>query len=190
MAMTTILAYGAALLLTLCLAAWLTPRAWWRRANARAFVVLAGGTLLFGTLLRTAIAPAPSGAPMAEALRADTPARRQLPVAGQRYRAWDNLNLRAGVGVGARRLATLPAGSQVRASGRHQGDWWQVSAVVDGRLREGWASSLWLRRADEAGSRFVGTVQSHGVEVQALGALGRPDPHEAEGLVHRHREVR
>lgn len=190
MAMTTILAYGGALLLTLCLAAWLTPRAWWRRANARAFAVLAGGTLLFGTLLRMAIAPAPAGAPMADALRADIPARGQLPVAGQRYRAWDNLNLRVGVGVGARRLATLPAGSQVRASGRHQGDWWQVSAVVDGRLREGWASSLWLRRADEAGSRFVGTVQSHGIEVQALGALGRPDPHEAEGLVHRHREVR
>lgn len=185
--MTTILAYGAALLLSLCLAAWLTPRAWWRRANARAFAVLAGGTLLFGTLLRMAVAPAPAEAPVAQLPAA---AHGQLPVAGQRYRAWDNLNLRAGVGVGARRLATLPAGSQVRASGRHQGDWWQVSAVVDGRLREGWASSLWLRRADEAGSRFVGTVQSHGVEVQTLGALGRPDPHETEGLVHRHREVR
>jgi hypothetical protein len=37
----------------------------------------------------------------------------------------------------------------VTATGRRRGDWWQVSAVVDGRRLEGWASSLWLRRADE-----------------------------------------
>ncbi len=28
-------------------------------------------------------------------------------------------------------------------------DWWQVRATVDGEAVEGWASSLWLRRADE-----------------------------------------
>jgi hypothetical protein len=184
--MTTILAYGAALLLTLCLAAWLTPSSWWRRANARALAVLAGGTVLIGALLHATFAPREAAVP-AQALAA-LPG--QLPVAGQRYRAWDHLNLRADVGVGARRLAVLPAGTQVTASGRHRGDWWEVSAVVEGRRRDGWASSLWLRRADEAGSRFVGVLQPHRVEVQALGALGRADPHEAEGLVDRHREVR
>ena len=177
--MMTILAYGAALLLTLCLAAWLTPRSWWRRANARALTVLAGGTLLIGTLLQAVLAP-PQAASTQEA-------RGPLPVAGQRYRAWDNLNLRSNIGVGSHRLAVLPAGTQVTASGRHQGDWWEVSALVDGRRQDGWASSLWLRRADEAGSRFF---QPHRVEVQALGALGRADPRETEGLVDRHREIR
>lgn len=177
--MMTILAYGAALLLTLCLAAWLTPRSWWRRANARAFAVLTGGTLLIGTLLHALFAP-PQAAPEQEL-------HGQLPVAGQRYRAWDHLNLRSDVGVGSQRLAVLPAGTRVTASGRHQGDWWEVSALVDGRRQDGWASSLWLRRADEAGSRFL---QPHRVEVQAPGALGRADPRETEGLVDRHREVR
>ncbi len=176
--MTTILAYGAALLLTLCLAAWLTPRGWWRRANARALAVLAGGTILIGTLLNTVFAP-PQAVQVA--------AQGQLPVAGQRYRAWDNLNLRSSVGVGSRRLAVLPAGTRVTASGRHQGDWWEVSAIVAGQRQDGWASSLWLRRADEAGSRFL---EAHGVEVQPLHALGRADPNEAEGLVDRYREVR
>jgi len=179
--MATLLAYGAALLLTLCLAAWLTPRSWWRRANARALAVLAGGTLLIGTLLHTLFAPAQPAPQIAAA------AHGQLPVAGQRYRAWDNLNLRSSVGVGSQRLAVLPAGARVTASGRHQGDWWEVSALVNGRRQDGWASSLWLRRSDEAGSRFV---EAHRVEIQALDALGRADPHEAEGLVDRHREVR
>ncbi len=176
--MIAALAYAAALLVTLCLAAWLTPRSWWRRANARACAVLAGGTLAVGTLLHAAFAPPAAPEPGLQG---------RLPVAGQRYRAWDNLNLRSDVGVGSHRLAVLPAGAQVTASGRHQGDWWEVSAVVDGRRQDGWASSLWLRRADEASSRFL---EPHRVEVQALGALGRADPREAEGLVDRHREVR
>jgi len=183
--MSAVLAYGAALLATLCLAAWLTPRSWWRRANARALAVLAGGTLVIGTLLHGALAPGKQAAPTQAALAPGAPG--QLPVASQRYRAWDNLNLRSSVGVGSRRLAVLPAGARVTASGRHQGDWWEVSALVDGRRQDGWASSLWLRRADEAGSRFL---EPHRVEVQALGALGRADPNEAEGLVDRHREVR
>jgi hypothetical protein len=37
----------------------------------------------------------------------------------------------------------------VVASGGVHGDWWQVNAEVDGRMRSGWASSLWLRRGDE-----------------------------------------
>ncbi|MCD2516466.1 SH3 domain-containing protein [Massilia sp. G4R7] len=180
--MSLFLAYGAALLATLCLAAWLTPRSWWRRANARALAVLAGGTLLIGTLLHALFAPMQQAKPAPLSA-----AQGQLPVPGARYRAWDNLNLRSDVGVGSRRLAVLPAGAQVTASGRHQGDWWEVSATVEGRRHQGWASSLWLRRADEAGSRFF---QAHRIEEQALGALGRADPHEAERLVDRHREIR
>jgi hypothetical protein len=37
----------------------------------------------------------------------------------------------------------------VTATGATEGDWWRVRAHVDGRALEGWASSLWLRRADE-----------------------------------------
>jgi hypothetical protein len=48
-------------------------------------------------------------------------------------------------------MLVLPAGSVVRATGRRDGDWWQVTAEADGQRFEGWASSLWLRRADERG---------------------------------------
>ena len=84
--------------------------------------------------------------------RAATPAAPPLaeaPVAGAQYRVRDHLNLREHTGIDARRLAVVPAGTRVTATGRRRGDWWQVSAVVDGRRLEGWASSLWLRRADE-----------------------------------------
>ncbi len=140
----TIAAYGAGLLLTLCLAARLTPRAWWRRANARALAVLVCGTALLGGLLHALLAP-DAGAPAARLL-ADADA----PVAGARYRVRDHLNLREETGVGGRRLAVVPAGAQVTATGRRRGDWWQVSATVDGRRLDGWTSSLWLRRTDEA----------------------------------------
>jgi len=143
---TTIAAYGAGLLLTLVLAAFLTPRAWWRRANARAAAVLVCGTALLGGLLHAALRPEPSlqaaALPAAHVLA-------EAPVAGARYRARDHLNLRDGTGINARRLAVVPAGSRVTATGRQRGDWWQVSAVVDGRRVDGWASSLWLRRGDE-----------------------------------------
>jgi hypothetical protein len=46
-------------------------------------------------------------------------------------------------------VLVLPAGSVVRATGRRDGDWWQVSVRFEGQRFEGWASSLWLRRADE-----------------------------------------
>ena len=148
--MSTFAAYAAGLLLTLCLAAWLTPRAWWRRPNARALAVLVGGTALLGGLLHLAAGPGEPEAAAPPALAAD----RDAPVAGGRYRAWDHVNLRADAGIGARRLAVVPAGSLVEATGRRAGDWWQVSAVVGGRRMEGWASSLWLRRADEAAARL------------------------------------
>ena len=143
---TTLAAYAAGLLLTLCLAAWLTPRSWWRRANARALAVLVCGTALLGGLLHAVSGPAAPS--RAAALAAASPD--EAPVAGAHYRVRDHLNLREDTGIGARRLAVVPAGTRVTATGRRRGDWWQVSAEVDGRRLDGWASSLWLRRADEA----------------------------------------
>ena len=72
------------------------------------------------------------------------------PASGLRYRVYDDLNLRAAKGTGARRIAIVPAGSVVTTTGIRDGDWWQVSARVGGKEISGWSSSLWLRRADEA----------------------------------------
>jgi hypothetical protein len=146
MSMTTLAAYGAALALSLILAAWLTPRAWWRRPNLKALAVLGGGTLAFGALFAAWIGeprPALAAAPALMAQPAGSPA------AGASYLVVDELNLRDGRGIRAQRLAVLPAGSRVTATGAAEGDWWRVRARVDGRALEGWASSLWLRRADE-----------------------------------------
>jgi hypothetical protein len=139
-------AFGAGLLLTLCVCAWLTPRAWWRRPNARAAGLLAGGTLAVGAALLALFGP-----PQAETLASDEPvlAASDAPVAGARYRVHDALNLRAAGGVDAERLLVVPAGSRLTATGRRDGDWWQVRGTVNGATVEGWASSLWLRRADE-----------------------------------------
>ena len=141
--LTLLACHGAALLLTLALAARLTPRDWWRRANARALAVLVAGTGAFGTALWWWAAPAE---PLPQAALA---ARLDAPLPGRSYRVADALNLRASVGVGSARVAVLPAGSVVTATGRQDGDWWRVSAEVEGVAVEGWASSLWLRRADE-----------------------------------------
>lgn len=142
--LSTIAAYGAGLLLTLCLAAWLTPRGWWRRPNARALAVLVCGTALLGGLLHAVLRPDPAPPALAHA------ARQEAPVAGAHYRVREHLNLREDTGIHARRLAVVPAGTRVTVTGLRRGDWWQVSAVVDGRRLDGWASSLWLRRADES----------------------------------------
>lgn len=138
--------FGAALLATLVLAARCTPQAWWRRPNARALAVLVLGTSLIGGALWWWLAPPPAAASTAA-----PPVHGPAPLAGQRYRVADALNLRAGHGVGARRVLVLPAGSVVRATGRRDGDWWQVSHAAGGRRVDGWASSLWLRRAEERG---------------------------------------
>lgn len=147
-------AFGLGLAATLVLAAWLTPRAWWRRPNLRALLVLAGGTWGLGSLAAmmlpaqaatTAmafVAPQVAVASLAAPL---VPA--QAPV--QTYRAHRDINLRSGPGTGSRRIAIIAAGTSVEASGRRDGDWWQLSATVDGRRQLGWASSLWLRRNDE-----------------------------------------
>lgn len=151
--MPILLAHGAALLLTLCACARLTPRAWWRRPTARALGLLGAGTFGGGALLLAlaghgqlagpALAPTDPGPADAAAAVAGPP----LP--GARYRAHDALNLRTASGVGAARLLVVPAGSRVVATGRAEGDWWQVRASLGGKQVQGWASSLWLRRADE-----------------------------------------
>ena len=142
---------AAALVLTLVLAAFLTPRHWWRRANARALAVLAGGTALFGYLFMLGASTwFPPPAPLA-LVASITPASIVAPI--HTYRVFDDLNVRAASGTGAARIAVVPAGANVTTTGRRDGDWWEVTATVDGRPVTGWASSLWLRRADEVQRR-------------------------------------
>jgi uncharacterized protein YgiM (DUF1202 family) len=141
----TAAAFALALVATLVLAAWLTPRAWWRRANVRALAFLCAGTFGIGALLLWVLEPAP----VAHAATLPAIAPEPLPAASD-YRAYDDLNLRDGTGVSAKRVAVVPAGASVTATGERKGDWWQVSARVDGREVRGWVSSLWLRRPDEA----------------------------------------
>ena len=144
----------AGLLATLVLAAFATPRQWWRRANARALAFLATGTLgIAAVLLWLAGEPLHlkstmlAAAPTVSSDRAE--GRPAAPFAGRSYRVYDDLNLRSAGGVGSPRMAVVPAGSTVVATGERTGEWWRVKARVHGREFEGWASSLWLRRADE-----------------------------------------
>lgn len=149
----TVAAFCAALVATLVLAAWLTPRAWWRRPNARALAVLLAGTVGIGSALlwlfdvRPPVQLASSNTVVPE--KTGTHAE---PLATRRssYVTYDNLNLRTGTGVSARRVAVVPAGAAVTPTGTRNGDWWEVSARVDGREQRGWVSSLWLRKDDEA----------------------------------------
>jgi hypothetical protein len=149
----TVAALCAGLLATLVLAAFVTPRQWWRRANARALAFLATGTLgIAAVLLWLAGEPASlgagramlAGAPVVSSARASA-----APSAGRSYRVHDDLNLRSASGVGSQRMAVVPAGATVVATGEQTGEWWRVRARIAGRDFEGWASSLWLRRADE-----------------------------------------
>ena len=135
------LVWIGALAATLVLAAWCTPRTWWRRPNLRALGVVAGGTLGFGLLFAALLPAAPVPAPV------PAPTVRAGPAAGARYRVVDDLNLRADRGVRAARMRVLRAGTVVSATGATDGDWWRVR--VEGSAAEGWASSLWLRRTDE-----------------------------------------
>ncbi|NML60882.1 SH3 domain-containing protein [Massilia sp. RP-1-19] len=135
--MTTFAAYGIGLLVTLALASMLTPASWWRRLNARAMALVVAGTWGIGAMLAAAM-PAPGPAPVS---RYEQPARH--------YQVFRALNLRDGTGTSAKRLAVVPAGAIVAATGMRDGDWWQVRARIGGAQVTGWASSLWLRRADE-----------------------------------------
>jgi hypothetical protein len=152
----TVAALCAGLLATLVLAAFVTPRQWWRRANARALAFLGAGTLgIAAVLLWLAGEPASLGADRAMLAAASaqqierTEEESAAPSAGRSYRVHDDLNLRSASGVGSRRVAVVPAGATVVATGEQTGEWWRVRARVEGRDFEGWASSLWLRRADE-----------------------------------------
>lgn len=149
--MFTVAAYLVALAVTLVLARYCTPRQWWRRANARALAVLAAGTFGLGSaLLWAGQAPArANAAPTAFAPAAID----EKPESGVVYVVWDDLNLRASRAVSAPRLGVVRAGATVSATGRSQGDWWELDARVGGRQVRGWASSLWLRRPDEARRR-------------------------------------
>jgi hypothetical protein len=140
----TLVAFAAGLVATLMLASMFTPAHWWRRANARAAAILLGGTWGIGTLflwmLQAPTPPAPLAISVAAAPR----------LAGGEYRTYRSLNVRSSTGTGAEKLAVLPAGAVVTATGVRDGDWWQVRTQLDGKPVSGWASSLWLRRADES----------------------------------------
>jgi hypothetical protein len=141
-------AYGVGLVATLVLAAFLTPSSWWRRANARALAVTAGGTLAIGSTLAWLFAP-PAAAHAAPLPTVAAAPLHDAPEAGARYRVYDDLNLRSSRSVGAQRVGVIPTGAIIIATGQHAGDWWEITAIVRGRPVCGWASSLWLRRIDE-----------------------------------------
>ena len=147
------LAWAGALALTLVLAAWCTPRTWWRRPNLRALAVLGGGTLAFGLLLSMLM---PATPPPVQPARAALATLAAGPEADAHYRVVDDLNLREDRGVRAVRMRVLPAGTVVSATGATDGDWWRVRARVGGHPVEGWANSLWLRRADEVRPAHAG----------------------------------
>ncbi|MES2152016.1 MAG: SH3 domain-containing protein [Pseudomonadota bacterium] len=130
-------AYAAALVITLVLAAFLTPAHWWRRANARAAALLVVGTWGIGGLI-SGVLVQPQKVEGATLFH---------PTGS--FRVYQDLNLRAASGTAALRVAVVPAGALVTSTGAHEGDWWELSASVDGKPVRGWASSLWLRRPDE-----------------------------------------
>jgi hypothetical protein len=112
---------------------------------------VAGGTWGIGSLLMALLPTLAPGDAMA-AVQGHRPALAGAEVeveAKYSYRVFDDLNLRNAKGIGARRIAVVPAGTRVSATGLRDGDWWQVRAKVNGREVVGWSSSLWLRRADE-----------------------------------------
>lgn len=152
----TIAAVAAGLLVTLMLAAWLTPAHWWRQLNARAIAVVGLGTWGIASLilwLAQAGTPALASTPPVRVSSGITPLSLKPADAGRSYRVHEDLNLRAAKGTASRRIAVVPAGTVVTTTGARDGDWWQLSARVDGKDVEGWSSSLWLRRTGEGGAR-------------------------------------
>ncbi|MTV39868.1 SH3 domain-containing protein [Duganella radicis] len=168
-------AFAAGLIITLFLAAYLTPRGWWRRPNARALFIMVAGAWGFGSLiLYAAHAAASGGDHLAQASPGTSPAgppppQAALPAgavgggtlapgdiagsaaatAGRAFRVHRDLNLRAAPGVHAARVGVVPAGAIVTPTGVHDGDWWQIKATIGHSEQTGWASSLWLRRSGE-----------------------------------------
>ncbi|MYM88755.1 SH3 domain-containing protein [Rugamonas sp. FT82W] len=161
-------AFAAGLVITLFLAAYLTPRQWWRRPNARALLIMVAGAWAFGSLIlyaahggqgedeatlaqdRTAEARAITAAAAAREAAARASALASAPlIAGQPFAVYRDLNLRVAAGVHAARLVTVPAGATVTPTGARNGDWWQIRASVAGHESTGWVNSLWLRRSGE-----------------------------------------
>ena len=154
-------AFATGLVLTLFLAAYLTPNQWWRRANARALLIMVVGAWGFGSLILYAVQgtrPVAAGTLNYSANRASatksttTSGVAPLPpelIAGRPFQVHRDLNVRAAAGVHAARLITVPAGATVTPTGVREGDWWQVTTSANGREQTGWVSSLWLRRGGE-----------------------------------------
>ena len=159
-------AFPAGLVITLFLAAYLTPHQWWRRANARALLIMVVGAWGFGSLILYAFqgaAPVAAGtlanaaddthnAALAGTQAPMRPPEKSLSpdiIAGRPFQVHRALNVRAAAGVHTARLITVPAGASVTPTGVRDGDWWQVTTRVDGRDKTGWVSSLWLRRGGE-----------------------------------------
>jgi hypothetical protein len=126
----TLAMIALAFVTTLVLAGLLTPRSWWRRLTAANLALVAGMTWAVATALFLAF---PAG------------------VSSGSYRVAQALNLRASSATSSIRLAVVPAGTLIHATGKRSGDWWQLRARVDGKQVIGWSNSLWLRRTDEAG---------------------------------------
>ncbi len=140
-------AFVLGLAITLVLAAFLTPGRWWKRPNVRALAILVAGTWGIGSLLLW-LAPMPvmAATPATAGIAAIRPASL---TEGRSYHVFEDLNLRAASGTGARRVTVVPVGAVVSATGVRDGDWWEVRTKVGGKQVTGWVSSLWLRRADE-----------------------------------------
>jgi hypothetical protein len=150
-------AFAAGLIVTLFLAAYLTPRTWWRRPNARALLIMVAGAWGFGSLILYATHGAASAkaspviAATAPTLATDDSALESWRSAapGRPFLVHRDLNLRAAPGVHAARLAIVPAGAEATPTGMRNGDWWQIKTSVNGHENTGWVSSLWLRRSGE-----------------------------------------
>ena len=149
-------AFAAGLAITLFLAAYLTPNQWWRRANARALVIMVVGAWGFGSLIlyaaqgtRPVAAGTLEGATNLSPAVTPTASLSSNIIAGRPFQVHRDLNVRAAAGVHSARLVTVPAGATVTPTGVREGDWWQVTTSANGREQTGWVSSLWLRRGGE-----------------------------------------
>ena len=154
-------AFATGLAITLFLAAYLTPNQWWRRANARALLIMVVGAWGFGSLIlyaaqgtRPVAAGTLEGATAQTSSSTPTAASGAAPlppefISGKPFQVHRDLNVRTAAGVHAARLATVPAGATVTPTGVREGDWWQVTTGATGREQTGWVSSLWLRRGGE-----------------------------------------
>lgn len=149
-------AFAAGLIVTLFLAAYLTPRHWWRRPNMRALFIMVAGAWGFGSLIlyathgASAVAAEPQHTEAPPRALAAVPATADVtPIAGKPFRVHRDLNLRSSPGVDAARIGVVPVGAEVTPTGARDGDWWQIKAAVDGSASTGWVSSLWLRRSGE-----------------------------------------